>query len=384
MAQRFSIPKAVWIGKNALKEAAKDICSLGRNALIVCGKSMIRQGYMDTLTDILDANEVAWHIYSDVSGEPTVQIVEQGTMMYLNSNCDFLIGFGGGSPLDAAKAIALLATCGGNLSSCTGKDIEMPLPPIAAIPTTAGTGSEVTQFTIITDTKTNVKMLIKGSSLIPDVAVVDPIFTVQTSKEVTVSAGLDALTHAVEAYTSRKAYDQSDRYALSAVERIFRYLPLTLQDMTNLEYREQMSVAAFEAGVSFNNSSVTLVHGMSRPLGAMFRIPHGLSNAMLLNVCLEYALPGACDRFANLAYTIKKAGKSSPAREAALEFLCAVKELCATCEVPTITQYGIDGTAFVSAVKEMSKAAIQSGSPSNTRRNIDESDIADLYVRLLN
>lgn len=112
-------------------------------------------------------------------------------------------------------------------------------------------------------------------------------------------------------------------------------------------------------------------------------IPHGLSNAMLLNVCLEYALPGACDRFANLAYTIKKAGKSSPAREAALEFLCAVKELCATCEVPTITQYGIDGTAFVSAVKEMSKAAIQSGSPSNTRRNIDESDIADLYVRLL-
>lgn len=167
MAQRFSIPKAVWIGKNALKEAAKDICSLGRNALIVCGKSMIRQGYMDTLTDILDANEVAWHIYSDVSGEPTVQIVEQGTMMYLNSNCDFLIGFGGGSPLDAAKAIALLATCGGNLSSCTGKDIEMPPPPIAAIPTTAGTDSEVTQFTIITDTKTNVKMLIKGSSLIP-------------------------------------------------------------------------------------------------------------------------------------------------------------------------------------------------------------------------
>jgi len=381
MTKKISLPKTIRIGKDALISAEKDICVLGKKALIVCGKSMIRQGHMKTLTDILNANSIAWSIFSDISGEPTDAMIEKGKNQYTEDACDFVIGFGGGSPLDAAKAISAFSVCNGSISDYVGNEIACTIPPIVAIPTTAGTGSEVTQFTIITDTKTDVKMLLKGSSLIPTVAIVDPVFSVMASESVTVAAGLDALTHAVEAYTSRKAYEQSDRYALSAVKRIFQFFPLTLQDMRNEEYREQMSIAAFEAGVSFSNSSVTLVHGMSRPLGGLFHIPHGLSNAMLLNVCLEYALPGAYDRFAELGRYIGVADKNIN-QEAATAFLSAVKELCEVCKVPTLAQYGVDKAAYFSQISAMSQAAMQSGSPANTGRAIDEAVIAELYGKL--
>ena len=382
MARRFLAPKTVWLGTDAVLSAETDICGLGKKALIVSGQSMIKQGYMKILTDLLGRNGVAWEIYSSISGEPTDRMIEVGVSIYQKKNCDFIIGFGGGSPLDAAKAIGILSVTKSSLSDFMGKEISSPIPPVVAIPSTAGTGSEVTQFTIITDTQTDVKMLLRGSSLVPAVAIIDPIFTAQATEKVAVAAGLDALTHAVEAYTSRKAYEQSDRYAMSAVKRIFRYLPLVLQNPANMEYREQMSVAAYEAGVSFSNSSVTLVHGMSRPIGALFHVPHGLSNAMLLPVCLEYALEGDYDRFGKLGRAIGAADQRDSDKDAAIRFLDAVKSLCRVCHVPTLAEYGIDKAAFMDQVKKMASDAMASGSPSNTRREISESDVIELYHKL--
>ncbi len=382
MANQFLMPKTVWLGTSALASAEKDICSLGSKALIVTGQSMIRQGHMNTLTGILDKNGVQWEIYSGISGEPTNQMIEAGVTRYKDKSCDFIIGFGGGSPLDAAKAIGILSATGGELSAFMGKEILCPLPPLVAIPSTAGTGSEVTRFAIITDTQKDVKMLLKGSSLIPTVAVIDPIFTVQSGEQVTVASGLDALTHAVEAYTSKKANEQSDRYALPALKRIFHFLPLVLREPSNLEYRKQMSIAAFEAGISFSNSSVTLVHGMSRPIGALFHVPHGLSNAMLLSTCLGYAIDGAFDRFGEIGRVIGAADRMDSDEDAATHFLSALNDLCTLCRVPTIAEYGIDKAEFDAQIDKMAEDAMNSGSPSNTIKYVDNNIIAGLYKSL--
>ena len=221
MAAKFTIPGTTYIGDGALVAAGSDICALGTKALIVTGQSMIKQGFMKVLTDILEQNGVGYVIDSKISGEPTDVMIEEGLLLYQENACDFIIGFGGGSPLDSAKAIGAMVTNPGKISDYNGKVIQNPIPSLAAIPSTAGTGSEVTQFTIISDTKNQIKMLLKGSVLLPDIAVVDPQFTMSTPKSVTAATGLDALTHAVEAYTSKKATAQTDLYAVSAVKKDF-------------------------------------------------------------------------------------------------------------------------------------------------------------------
>ena len=253
---------------------------------------------------------------------------------------------------------------------------------MAAIPTTAGTGSEVTKFTIITDTKTDVKMLLKGEVLLPKLAIVDASLSESTPQSVTAATGLDALTHAIEAYTSKQAQPLTDALAISAVKRIFQYLPLAYQDGKNREAREEMAAAALEAGICINNSSVTIVHGMSRPIGALFHVPHGLSNAMLLEKCLQFALPGCYERFGVLGRAIGAASTDSIDLEAANALLQAVKLLCYTCEVPTPEQYGIAKMAFFNAVEKMAADAITSGSPGNTRREVTAEDCAAIYYSL--
>ena len=178
-------------------------------------------------------------------------------------------GIGGGSALDSAKAIAAMSALGGNIADYMGKEIDGEFPPMVLIPTTAGTGSEATKFTIITDTEKDIKMLLKGDKLLPDLAVLDYSYTLSAPKSVTAATGMDALTHAIESYTSRKANPITDTFALSALKRIFANLPTAYSEPENETAREQMLIAAYEAGVCINNASVTIVHGMSRPIGAL-------------------------------------------------------------------------------------------------------------------
>ncbi len=253
---------------------------------------------------------------------------------------------------------------------------------MAAIPTTAGTGSEATQFTIITDTKKDIKMLLKGKVLMPTLAISDPQFTMTAPPKITAATGLDALCHAVEAYTSNKAQTLSDTFALSAVKRIFKYLPAAFHDGKNEEARIQMSVAALEAGTAFNNASVTLIHGMSRPIGALFHVAHGLSNAMLMKECLSYALSGAYDRFAELGRSIGAASSEDSDKEASEKFLAAVVKLTEELETPTLAEFGIDKEAFFQVIEKMAYDAMESGSPRNTRRTVTQADVEQMYRNL--
>ena len=316
MAREFIVPGQIITGSGALNMAEETLKGLGKKALIVTDKVMIQLGNCAKVEAALKNQGVDYAIYSEIVGEPTDVMIENGLKVYKEEGCDFLVALGGGSPIDSMKAIGSLVVNGGNISDYMGKIIDVEMPPLVAIPTTAGTGSEATQFTIITDTKKDIKMLLKGKVLMPSLAIIDPQFTMTAPPKITAATGLDALCHAVEAYTSRKAQTLSDTFAMSAVKRIFKYLPVAFKDGKNEEARVQMSVAALEAGIAFNNASVTIIHGMSRPIGALFHVAHGLSNAMLLKECLTFALEGAYDRFAELGRAVGVASDADSDKEA--------------------------------------------------------------------
>ena len=382
MASKFIMPKQIISGENALQQSKEVIRTLGTKALVVSGKVMNRIGNVRIVTNLLDEIGIGWTVYDDITGEPDDVMIDGGVEAYKANGCDFLIAIGGGSPMDSMKAIGALITNPGKIADYMGKEITNPLPPMVAIPTTAGTGSEATQFTIITDTKTSIKMLLKGTVLIPDVAIVDASFTVSSPKSVTNATGLDALTHAVEGYTSKKASPLTDVYAVDADKRIFQYLPRAYENGEDMEAREEMILAALEAGVVINNSSVTLVHGMSRPIGANFHVPHGLSNAMLLKVCLTFALDGTYERFADLGRAIGAATEEDNDETAAKAFLDAIIQLCETLEVPTLAEYGVDKEAFCEVMDKMADDAIASGSPGNTRKTTTKADVIKMYKEL--
>lgn len=382
MAREFIIPGQIVTGAGALDMAEAALGQFGKKAMIVTDKVMIQLGNCAKVENALKNQGIEYTVYSEITGEPTDVMIENGLKQYKEENCDFLVALGGGSPIDSMKAIGSLVVNGGNISDYMGKVIDVEMPPMVAIPTTAGTGSEATQFTIITDTKKDIKMLLKGKVLMPTLAVIDPQFTMTAPPKITAATGLDALCHAVEAYTSVKAQTLSDTFALSAVKRIFTYLPVAFHDGKNEEARVQMSVAALEAGIAFNNASVTLIHGMSRPIGALFHVAHGLSNAMLIKVCLTYALPGAYDRFGELGRAIGVASNSDSDQEASEKFLAAAIALVEELETPTLEQYGIKKEEFFGVMEKMAHDAMESGSPQNTRRAISEEGVIELYRKL--
>lgn len=382
MGREFIMPGKIVSGNSALFDARVHLKEQGKKALIVTDEVMVKLGNVKVLTTILDEEKIAYEVFDGINGEPTDTMIEAGLKRCQEEGCDFLIALGGGSPIDSMKAIGALLACGGKISDYMGKTIAGKLPPMTAIPTTAGTGSEATQFTIITDTKKDIKMLLKGPVLMPDLAVIDPRFTVTAPPKITAATGLDALTHAMEAYTSRKAQPLSDVFALSAVKRIFAWLPKAFHDGNDLKAREEMSLAALEAGIAFNNASVTLVHGMSRPIGALFHVAHGISNAMLLKECFRFALDGAYDRFAVMAREIGAAGEDLSDEEASRAFLDAVIGICKELEIPALSEYGIDREAFLAVIDKMAGDAMESGSPSNTRKDMTKEDVMEIYRRL--
>lgn len=378
----FVIPNHTVVGTNVLGEAAPLLKKMGNKAFIVTGRHVAVSDMMKQLTALLDENGIDCVIFDGITGEPTDTMIENGFEMLKSSGCDFIIGIGGGSPLDSAKAIAAMAVNEGSIADYNGKEITGEILPLAAIPTTAGTGSEATKFTVITDSEKGIKMLLKGDVLVPKLAIVDSSFTVGAPKSVTSATGLDALTHAVEAYTSRKAFSMTDTLAVSAVKRIMKYLPIAYKEPDNSLAREQMSIAALEAGICINNSSVTIVHGMSRPIGALFHVPHGMSNAMLLKECLSFAVSGAYEKFANLGRETGVASDSDSDETAAEKFIDSLQNICDVCEIPTLEQYGIDRDEYYSKISKMATDAVASGSPANTVKEVTVDDCIEIYKKL--
>ncbi|VYU34459.1 iron-containing alcohol dehydrogenase [Clostridium tertium] len=382
MANLFVTPKYIITGENALSLSKDYLEKFGNKAFIVTDEMMVKLGALEKVLTVLKEINLEYEIFSEVNSEPTDLIVEKGIRKYKESNSDFLIALGGGSPIDAMKAIGAMISNEGEIVDYLGKVIPNEPPVLVAIPTTAGTGSEATQFTIISDTKNNVKMLLKGPSLIPTLAIVDPVFTVTAPKQVTAATGVDALCHAIEAYTSRKAQPMSDTFAISAIKRIFENLSVAYENGENLKAREEMSIASLEAGIAFNNSSVTIVHGMSRPIGALFHVPHGLSNAMLLDECLKFAKDGAIEKFDKLAQAIGVYKEGMSKGESATEFVLATSKLLSKLNIQTLDEFGVDKEEFMNSVDKMASDALVSGSPQNTMRIPTKEEIIDIYKRL--
>lgn len=378
----FKTPEYTLIGSKALEEAKPYLKKCGKKALIVTGKHVVLSDMMAELKKALEEIGIAYFVFDGITGEPTNVMIDEGIAAYKENGCDFCIGIGGGSPLDSAKAIAAMITNEGKIADYNGKVIEKPIPPVVAIPTTAGTGSEATQFTVITDVEKDIKMLLKGGYLVPKIAIVDPAYTYSAPKSITAATGMDALTHAIEAYTSRKALPVTDTLAVSAVKRIMKYLPAAYKDGSDEKARYEMSVASYEAGICINNSTVTLVHGMSRPIGALFHVAHGISNAMLLTKCLAFALDGAYEKFANLGREIGAATAEDDDKTASEKFIEALNEICKICEIPTLLEYGIPKDEFFAYMEKMAHDALTSGSPGNTMKPISEQDIIEIYKKL--
>ena len=378
----FKTPEYTLIGSKALEEAKPYLKKCGKKALIVTGKHVVLSDMMAELKKALEEIGIAYFVFDGITGEPTNVMIDEGIAAYKENGCDFCIGIGGGSPLDSAKAIAAMITNEGKIADYNGKVIEKPIPPVVAIPTTAGTGSEATQFTVITDVEKDIKMLLKGGYLVPKIAIVDPAYTYSAPKSITAATGMDALTHAIEAYTSRKALPVTDTLAVSAVKRIMKYLPAAYKDGSDEKARYEMSVASYEAGICINNSTVTLVHGMSRPIGALFHVAHGISNAMLLTKCLTFALDGAYEKFANLGREIGAATAEDDDKTASEKFIEALNEICKICEIPTLLEYGIPKDEFFAHMEKMAHDALTSGSPGNTMKPISEQDIIEIYKKL--
>ena len=385
MSFAFRMPPLVLVGTGAWRRVGVEARRLGgKKALIVSGQAMIKAGFMAEMRKLLEAEGLESVLFDRVTEEPTTQHVEEGLRLLRDEGCDLVIGFGGGSPIDAGKAIAVMATNPGRISDYMGADkLKAPKIPFIAVNTTAGTGSEVTGNTIITDTETDVKMLITDPLIIPDVAIDDPTLTLSCPPEVTASSGMDALTHAIEAYVSRRANPISDVLALPAIRRIAGNLRRAWERGDDLEARSEMTLAALEAGMAFSNSSVALVHGMARPIGAYFHIPHGLSNAMLLPYVMEFSIEGAPQRFADIAAAMGEDVEGLSTVEAARRAVDAVMALKDDLRIPSLSGAGVDAARLLELAPKMAQDAIASGSPANNPRIASSEEIVELYKKAL-
>lgn len=357
------MPNRTIVGEGAITSAKEQIKGLGTNALVISGKIVEKSGIVKKLTDSLDEVGVKYTVFTDIKGEPDDLMVAAAKEVYDRAGCDMIIGIGGGSPQDSAKAVSAASD----------------YAPIVLIPTTAGSGSEATKFYCVTESATDTKKLITDEKIIPKLAIIDPTLCVTAPKSITAATGMDALTHAVEAFTSKKATPYTDMFALSAIKRVFEFLPRAYANGEDVEARTEMSFAAYEAGVCINNASVTLVHGMSRPIGALFHVPHGISNAMLITKCLLFAKDGCLERFATIGRELGAVGTDAECADIFFDYLA---DLCKTIEIPTLEEYGIDREAFFLKMDKMADDAIASGSPGNTRKDVKKKDILKIYTDL--
>ncbi|MGI6034314.1 MAG: iron-containing alcohol dehydrogenase [Limnochordia bacterium] len=378
--KEIRLPARIITGMGSLEKLAEVVGGMGKKALIVSDKVVTDLGYLDKVKDILGKAKATAAVYNEVNQEPTNEHVEAGLKILKDEGCDFLIAIGGGSAIDAAKAIGMMATNPGSISDYMGQNkAKNPTLPMIAVPTTAGTGSEVTRNTIITDLNTNVKMLIGSPYLIPDVAIDDPALTMTMPQGVTSSTGLDALTHAIEGYVSKQAQPITDEWALSAIRLIAGNLRQAWANGSNEKARSNMMLGQLMAGMAFSNSSVALVHGMARPIGAFFHVAHGLSNAVLLPHVMRFSWIGDPVKFARITEAMGEDVEGLSVLDAAELAADAVERLCADLNVPTYQEMGLDEKKYFEVASQMAKDAIASGSPAHNPRVATEEEIVEIY-----
>lgn len=384
MSHAIVLPRIMEIGKNACQKLPQILSSLGvSKPLIITDKMMVQLGYAKQVQEILSAQSISSDVHDDTIPEPTDSSIASGVDKVRTGGYDSIIALGGGSPIDSAKAISILGKFGGVI-----RDYKFPRLvnetglPIIAIPTTAGTGSEATKFTIITDEASNEKLLCVGVGFMPVAAIIDYTLTISVPPRTTADTGIDAMTHAIEAYVSQKQNPYSEQQALSALRLIGPNLQKVYHNGKDEKAREAMMLGSTLAGVAFNNSSVALVHGMSRPIGAFFHVPHGLSNAMLLPAVTEFSIPAAPSRYADCARALGVATTSDDDNQANQKLIAFLKQLNDELKVPTLAEFGVDKAYFDSIVETMCDQAFASGSPNNNPRIPTKDEMLSLYRSL--
>ena len=380
----FRLPPVVHVGEGACDRVTPEVVRLGaRRPLVVTDPTVGSLAAVGEVVAELRRAGLAVRVFDGIPSEPTTREVEAGLRELRAADADLVLAIGGGSCIDTAKAIASMARNPGSIADYAGADrLSAGRLPLIAVPTTAGTGSEVTRFAIVTDPATSVKMLISDARLVPDAAIVDPAFCRSCPPDVTAATGVDALTHAVEAFVSRRASATSDLFALAAcrligssLERAWRAAKTGAEDREALE---SMARGSLYAGMAFSNASVALVHGMSRPIGAYFHVPHGLSNAMLLTAVTRFSLEAARDRYAMIGRELT--GEPTADASAALGF---VERLCRTLEVPRLSGAGVAPDRLRELAPRMAGDALASGSPGNNPRAATAEEIVALYLECL-
>jgi alcohol dehydrogenase class IV len=381
----WGMPTLVLYGVGCASRVGETMKQLGgKRVLLVTDCVLQKSGQVDDLKAVLRQSGIDMEIYPDVNREPEDVHVEEGLKIFKESSCDSIIALGGGSCMDAAKGIGVMATNPGKIADYQGRDkVKFKMVPMIAIATTAGTASEISRSAVITDTRRTDKMIVKDEKVRPNVAVCDPLLTVSMPPSVTASSGMDALIHAIEGYVSRACQPMTEMVALRAVELISRSLPVAFVNGKDITARTDMMLGQLLAGMSFSNASTCIVHGMAKPVGAYFHVPHGLSNAMFIVEGMEYTLPACPQKYAKIAQAMGENISGLTVNEAAEKSVAFVRRLCKTLKVPTIVEFGINKDQYLQHVPKLAEDCIANKGHEMNPRTPSKQELVEIYRRMV-
>ena len=384
MAQRFILNEVSYFGPGARKELPEVLNRMGvKKALVTSDKGLIKVGTTKMVTDVLDEMGFPYDIYSEIKPNPTVTNVKQGVEAFKASGADCIIAIGGGSSMDTAKGIGIVANNPefGDIVSLEGcAPTKNKSVPIIALPTTAGTGAEVTINYVIIDEERQAKMVCVDPNDIPAVAIVDPELMYSLPKGLTAATGMDALTHAIEGYITKGAWIMSDMYELQAIKMIAENLPIAVEEPTNPVGREGMALAQYIAAQAFSNVGLGLVHGMAHPMGSLHDIPHGVANALLLPTIMEFNMPTRIEKYGIIAQHMGVDTTGMTPEEAARSAVDAVRELSIRVGIPQhLSEIGITEADIPALAAQAITDVCTPGNP----RDVTEAEIIELYKKVL-
>lgn len=379
----FRTTPRILMGPGALSRAGEEISRLGaRRVLVVTDKGILRAGILEKLERILLSSRIKPIVFDGVEPDPRYELVEKCLDASAGHRVQCVVGLGGGSPLDIAKAASVMATNKGRISDYFGIELVPRAGlPLVLVPTTAGTGSEVTPIAILSDEQEKLKKGVVSSHLIPSVAILDPELTLGLPPEVTAATGMDALIHAIEAYTSLNATSMSDLLACRAMELLYHNIRTAFAQGGNLEARCKMLEGSLLAGMAFANAGVTAVHAFAYPIGAEFHIPHGIANSLMLAPVMEFNMLGALERFAHMARIFGEASPGSSHRALALKAVGAMQQLREDLGLPgNLGDFGVsteDIPRLAAGVLKVTRLL------ANNPRGITQRDAEEIYRRVL-
>ena len=384
MINRFVLNEVSYFGPGAREVLPKEIARLGlHKAFVATDKDLVKFGVADKVLEVLRNANIPYELFTEIKPNPTVSNVKAGVKAFAESGADFILAIGGGSSIDTSKAIGIITNNPdfSDVVSLEGvADTKKKSVPIIALPTTAGTAAEVTINYVITDEENQKKMVCVDPNDIPAIAIVDAELMYTLPKSLTAATGLDALTHAIEGLITKGAWEMSDMFEIKAIEMIASYLETAVNEPKNPEARNGMAVAQYIAGMAFSNVGLGVVHGMAHPLGAIFDIPHGVANALLLPTIMEFNAPAALEKYVEIAKAmgVFQAGMSN--EEAADAAVKAVKELSVRVGIPQhLTDLGIKEEDL----PRLAEAAFADVCTPGNPREVNKDIILDLYKKVL-